>query len=71
MANKTKLKVTYDDETEEEVQIASSGALTENLTTLKAVGVNGYVQLIQLTKGIDSFLRANDITKLEYEEEEE
>jgi len=71
MTNKTKLTVTYDDDSEEELEISSAQVLTENLTTLKAVGISGYVSLLQLSKAIDSFLRANDIKKLEYEEEQE
>jgi len=65
------LTITYEDQSEEVLEISSTQTLTEALATLKATGISNYANLIQLSRSIDSFLRANDIKKLEFEEEAE
>jgi len=71
MTNKTKVTITYDDDSTESLEISSAQVLTETLTALKATGVEVFLNVIDISRMLDKFLRNNDIKKLEFEEEAE
>ncbi len=71
MSNKTKITITYSDDSDEEIELSSSGVLTNETTILKSLGLNTYLNTVNLIKSIDALIRANLFKKVEFEVEEE
>lgn len=70
MANKTVVTIDYEVGDDGEIQIASTGALTED-GSVQAMSVQGKLELLRLCKIIDRFLRDNDIVEIGFKEEAE
>lgn len=70
MASKSKITITYDDESEGVIEIASDKILTVG-ANIKVGDITSYKQLLAILSEVDGYIHKNGIVKIEVEEEEE
>jgi len=70
MANKTVVTIDYESGPNANIEVASTGALTEG-GDVQSMTVTGKFRLLRICKLLDKFLRDNDIIEIRFKEEAE